>query len=138
MTNGWYPGTRLTLELTRPDGVVETYTDMSPARARGAYFAFGPPFGSVFVRKGATYRLFPGDPDVLVGDYLAVVRQANGAGRRGPHARDRHPALAPLPLPARLPSSAPFLRGFAFFFFGVTPSFATSCRMLFSIRNRPE
>jgi hypothetical protein len=81
MTNGWYPGSRLTLELTRPDGVTETYTDMSPARSRGAYFAFGPPFGSVFVRKGATYRLFPGDTDVLVGDYLAVVRPATGTGQ---------------------------------------------------------
>ncbi|MGH2837864.1 MAG: hypothetical protein ACRDJY_05895 [Thermoleophilaceae bacterium] len=80
MTKGWYPGTSLTLELTRPDGVVETYTDMSPARSRGAYVAFGPPFGSVFVRKGATYRLFPGDTGVQVGDYLAVVSQANGQG----------------------------------------------------------
>ena len=80
MTKGWYPGTRLTLELTRPDGVTETYTDLSPARSRGAYFALGPPFDSVFVRKGATYRLFPGDSGVLVGNYLAVVRQANGQG----------------------------------------------------------
>lgn len=80
MTQGWYPGTRLTLELRRPDGVVETYTDMSPTRARGAYFAFGPPFDSVFVRRGATYRLFPGDTGVLVGDYRAVVSQANGQG----------------------------------------------------------
>ena len=80
MTKGWYPGTRLTLDLTRPDGVTETYTDMSLTRSRGAYFSFGPPFGSVFVRKGATYRLFPGDTGVLVGDYLAVVRQANAQG----------------------------------------------------------
>jgi len=80
MTKGWYPGTRLTLELTRPDGVVETYPNISPARARGAYLAIGPPFGSVFVRRGATYLLFPGDTAVLVGDYLAVVRQANGRG----------------------------------------------------------
>jgi hypothetical protein len=80
MTQGWYPGTRLTLELTRPDGVTETYTDISPARSRGAYFAVGPPFGSVFVRRGATYLVFPGDTGVLVGDYLAVVRQANNRG----------------------------------------------------------
>ena len=60
MTRGWYPGMRLLLELERPDGVVETYTDMSPTRSRGAFFSFGSPFGSVFVRKGATYRLFPG------------------------------------------------------------------------------
>ena len=80
MTQGWYPGTQLTLELTRPDGLVETYTDMSPARSRGAYFSFGPPFDSVFVRKGATYRLFPGDTGVMLGDYRAVVRQANGRG----------------------------------------------------------
>lgn len=80
MTQGWYPGTRLTLELTRPDGVAETYTDMAPARARGAYFAFGPPFDSTFVRRGATYRLFPGDTGVLVGDYRAVVSQTNGQG----------------------------------------------------------
>ena len=53
---------------------------MSPTRRRGAFFAVGPPFGSIFVRKGATYRLFPGDPDVLVGDYLATVRAANGTG----------------------------------------------------------
>jgi len=80
MTNGWYPQTRLVLDLTRPDGVTETYTDMSPARTRGAYFGFGSTFGSVFVRKGATYRLFPGDAGVLVGDYLASVRRANGGG----------------------------------------------------------
>ena len=80
MTKGWYPGTRLTLELTRPDGVTETYTDMSPARSRGAYVALGPPFGSVFVRKGATYRIFPGDAGVPIGDYLAVVRRADGTG----------------------------------------------------------
>ena len=80
MTNGWYPNTRVILDLTRPDGVTETYTDMSLTRRRGAYFGFGPPFGSVFVRKGATYRLFPGDTGVLVGDYLATVRPANGGG----------------------------------------------------------
>jgi hypothetical protein len=80
MTSGWYPGTRLTLLLTRPDGVTETYTDMDLTRRRGAFFAVGPPFGSVFVRKGATARLFPGDPGVQVGDYLAVVRAANGTG----------------------------------------------------------
>ena len=80
MTSGWYPNTRVVLDLTRPDGVTETYTDMSPTRRRGAYFAFGPPFGSVFVRRGETYRLFPGDTGVLVGDYLATVRPANGGG----------------------------------------------------------
>lgn len=80
MTSGWYPGTRLTLRLTRPDGVVETYVDMSPTRTRGAYVAVGPPFDSVFVRKGGTGRVFPGDPNVLVGDYLAVVRRADGKG----------------------------------------------------------
>jgi hypothetical protein len=80
MTSGWYPGTRLTLLLTRPDGVTETYTDMDLTRRSGAFFAVGPPFGSVFVRKGATARLFPGDPGVQVGDYLAVVRAANGTG----------------------------------------------------------
>jgi hypothetical protein len=80
MTSGWYPGMRLTLRLTRPDGITETYTDMDPTRTRGAYFAVGPPFGSVFIRKGATGRLFPGDPNVLVGDYLATVRAADGSG----------------------------------------------------------
>jgi hypothetical protein len=80
MTSGWHPGTRLTLRLTRPDGLTETYTDMSPTRTRGAYFAVGRPFDRIFVRKGATYRLFPGDPNVLVGDYLAVVRTADGRG----------------------------------------------------------
>jgi len=80
MTSGWYPGMQLVLQLERPDGVLETYTDMSPTRRRGAFFAVGEPFGSIFVRKGATYRLFPGDPNVLVGDYLATVRAANGTG----------------------------------------------------------
>jgi hypothetical protein len=80
MTSGWYPGTRLTLRLTRPDGVTETYNDMSPTRRKGAYVAVGPPFDSVFVRKGATGRIFPGDPNVQVGDYLATVRAANGTG----------------------------------------------------------
>jgi hypothetical protein len=80
MTGGWYPGMRLTLRLTRPDGVTESYDDMSPTRTRGAYVAVGPPFGSVFVRKGATGRIFPGDPNVLVGDYLATVRAADGTG----------------------------------------------------------
>ena len=81
MTSGWYPGTQLTLELTRPDGVTETYTDISPARAGAAHTSRSDqPFGSVFVRKGATYRLFPGDPGVLVGDYLATIRPTNGTG----------------------------------------------------------
>ena len=53
---------------------------MPLTRSRGAYLAVGPPFGSVFVRRGATYRLFPNDPTVPVGDYLATVRQANGQG----------------------------------------------------------
>jgi hypothetical protein len=80
MTSGWYPGTRLTLRLTRPDGVTETYNDMDPTRRKGAYFAVGDPFGRVFVRKGGTGRLFPGDPNVQIGDYLATVRAADGSG----------------------------------------------------------
>jgi hypothetical protein len=80
VTSGWYPGMRLTLRLTRPDGVVERYTDMDPTRTRGAYFAIGSPFGSVFVRRGATGRLFPGDPNVQVGNYLAAVGAADGSG----------------------------------------------------------
>jgi hypothetical protein len=80
MTSGWYPNTRVELDLTRPDGLTETYTDLSPTRRRGTFLQFGNPFGNVFVRKGETYRLFPGDTGVLVGDYLATVRPANGSG----------------------------------------------------------
>lgn len=80
MTTGWYPGMRVVLDLTRPDGVQETYTDLAPTRRRGTFIQFGPPFDNVFVRKGATYRIFPGDTGVLVGDYLATVRPANGGG----------------------------------------------------------
>jgi hypothetical protein len=80
MTNGWYPNMRIVLDLTRPDGVTETYTDLSATRRRGTFLQFGFPFGNVFVRKGETYRLFPGDTGVLVGDYLATVRAANGTG----------------------------------------------------------
>ena len=80
MTNGWYPNQRVVLDLTRPDGVTETYTDLAPARRRGTFLQFGNPFGNVYVRKGETYRLFPGDPTVLIGDYLATVRPANGGG----------------------------------------------------------
>ena len=32
------------------------------------------------MRKGETYRLFPGETGVLVGEYLATVRAANGGG----------------------------------------------------------
>jgi hypothetical protein len=78
MTNGWYPNMRIELDLTRPDGITETYTDLAPTRRRGTFLQFGSPFGNVFVRKGETYRLFPGDTGVLVGDYLATVRPANG------------------------------------------------------------
>lgn len=80
MTSGWYPNMRIALDLTRPDGVTETYTDLAPTRRRGTFLQFGPPFGNVFVRKGATYRLFPGDAGVLVGDYLATVRPQGGGG----------------------------------------------------------
>jgi hypothetical protein len=80
MTNGWYPNQRVILDLTRPDGITETYTDLAPARRRGTFLQFGPPFGNVFVRKGETYRLFPGDTGVQLGDYLATVRPANGGG----------------------------------------------------------
>jgi hypothetical protein len=80
MTNGWYPGMNIELDLTRPDGLTETYTDLAPTRRRGTFIQFGNPFGNVFVRKGETYRLFPGDPSVLIGDYRATVRPANGGG----------------------------------------------------------
>lgn len=77
MTSGWYPEQELTLELTRPDGVLETYP-LDPTRRKGAYVAVGPPFGSVFVRKGGTGRVFPGDPNVLVGTYEAVLTANSG------------------------------------------------------------
>jgi hypothetical protein len=80
MTNGWYPNQRVELDLTRPDGLTETYTDLPAARKRARFIQFGNPFGDVFVRKGETYRLFPGDTSVLVGDYLASVRPASGGG----------------------------------------------------------
>jgi hypothetical protein len=80
MTNGWYPNMRIELDLTRPDGLTETYTDLSPTRQRGTFIQFGNPFGNVFIRKGETYRLFPGDTSVQIGDYLATVRPANGGG----------------------------------------------------------
>jgi hypothetical protein len=78
VTSGWYPGQNLTLELTRPDGVLETYTDFSPTRLKAAYVAVGPPFGRVFVRRGGALRIFPGDPNVLQGTYNAVLRASNG------------------------------------------------------------
>jgi hypothetical protein len=80
MTNGWYPNQRVILDLTRPDGITETYTDLPPARRRGTFIQFGDPFGDVFVRKGETYRLFPGVTSVQIGDYLATVSPANGGG----------------------------------------------------------
>ena len=80
MTSGWYPNQRVILDLTRPDGITETYTDLPPARRRSKFLSFGFPFGDVFVRKGETFRLFPGDQSVLVGDYLATVRPASGGG----------------------------------------------------------
>lgn len=80
MTNGWYPNERVVLNLTRPDGVTETYNDLAPARRRGTFLQFGDPFGNVFVRKGETYRLFPGNTGVQIGDYLATVRPAAGGG----------------------------------------------------------
>jgi hypothetical protein len=80
MTNGWYPNERVILDLTRPDGITETYDDLAPARRRGTFLQFGNPFGNVFVRKGETYRLFPGDTGRLIGDYLATVRPVGGGG----------------------------------------------------------
>ena len=80
MTNGWYPGMSVELDLERPDGLTETYTDLPTTRRRASFISFGSPFGDVFVRKGETYRLFPGDTGTLVGDYLATVRPANGGG----------------------------------------------------------
>jgi hypothetical protein len=80
MTNGWYPNQRVILDLTRPDGITETYTDLPATRRRASFIQFGSPFGDVLVRRGETYRLFPGDPTVLIGDYLATVRPANGGG----------------------------------------------------------
>jgi hypothetical protein len=77
MTSGWYPNQSLTMVLTRPDGVEETYP-LTATRRKGAYIAVGPPFDSVWVRKGATYRLFPGDPNVLLGTYSAVLTANNG------------------------------------------------------------
>jgi hypothetical protein len=97
VTSGWYPAQRVRLELTRPDGVLEVY-DLGATRSRGAYVAVGPPFGRVFVRRGGTLKIFPGDPGVLVGDYLAVVTAATG----GAEIRTRVTVVAPR---ASLPAS---------------------------------
>jgi hypothetical protein len=70
VVNGFEPGRALTIQLTRPDGVVELYG--MTTRRRGA-FVPGGEFGSIYVRKGGGFRRFQSNPTDPLGLYTALI-----------------------------------------------------------------
>jgi hypothetical protein len=58
MTNGWYPNQRVVLDLTRPDGLTETYTDLAPARRRARSSSSAIRSATSSSARAKTYRLF--------------------------------------------------------------------------------
>jgi hypothetical protein len=70
VVNGFEPNRSLTVELTRPDGVVERYGITT--RRRGA-FVPGGEWGSLYIRKGGGFRRFESNPTDPPGLYTAYV-----------------------------------------------------------------
>jgi hypothetical protein len=70
VVNGFEPGRSLTIELTRPDGVVELYG--MTTRRRGAFLPGGES-GSLYIRKGGGFRRFDSNPTDAPGLYTVYV-----------------------------------------------------------------
>jgi hypothetical protein len=70
VVNGFEPGRSLTIQLTRPDGVVEVYGITT--RWRGAFITGGE-WGPLYIRKGGGFRRFQSNPTDPLGLYTALV-----------------------------------------------------------------
>lgn len=78
VANGFEAGRRLTIQLTRPDGVLETYTMRT---RRSPAFVEGGEFGPLFVPRGGAFRRFESNPTDPLGLYTAFVFQSNAPAR---------------------------------------------------------
>jgi hypothetical protein len=78
VANGFEAGRRLTIQLTRPDGVLESYamrTRRTPA------FVAGGEFGPLFVPRGGAFRRFDSSPTDPLGLYTAFVFESDAPAR---------------------------------------------------------
>ena len=68
---GFVPGRQVTIRLTRPSGVLDTFR--APVRTSAAFVTPGPGFDPIYVPRGGAVRYFPGDPSVERGLYTAEI-----------------------------------------------------------------
>jgi hypothetical protein len=78
VASGFQAHRTLTIELTRPDGVVEAYTTKTRGRAA---FVQGGEFGPVFVPRGGAFRRFQSNTTDPLGLYTAFVKQTDAPAR---------------------------------------------------------
>jgi hypothetical protein len=78
VVNGFQAGHTLDVELTRPDGVVETYRMTTRTRSG---FVTGGEFGALYVLRGGGFLRFQSSPTDLVGLYTAFVFDPNAQAR---------------------------------------------------------
>ncbi|MEA2333442.1 MAG: hypothetical protein QOH58_3580 [Thermoleophilaceae bacterium] len=78
VATGFEAGRTLTIELLRPDGVLETYTMRTRTRAG---FVQGGEFGPLFVPRGGAFRRFDSNPTDPLGLYTAFVFQSDAPAR---------------------------------------------------------
>jgi hypothetical protein len=78
VAGGFQANRTLTIELTRPDGVVEVYTTKTRGRAA---FVQGGEFGPVFVPRGGGFRRFQSNTTDPLGLYTAFVKQTDAPAR---------------------------------------------------------
>jgi hypothetical protein len=79
VANGFPPGQNLTILLTTPTGVVQTYTMTTATRAA---FVPGGLTGSVFVPRGGALRTFQSNSGDPLGTYTALIEGPGGASAR--------------------------------------------------------
>jgi hypothetical protein len=78
VVNGFQAGHTLSVELTRPDGVVETFSMTTRTRSG---FVTGGEFGPLYVLRGGAFLRFQSDPTDQVGLYTAFVFDPNARAR---------------------------------------------------------
>jgi hypothetical protein len=78
VAGGFQANRTLNIELTRPDGILETYTMRT--RSRPA-FVPGGEFGPIYVPRGGAFRRFQSSPTDLLGLYTAFVKQTDQPAR---------------------------------------------------------
>lgn len=78
VATGFEAGRTLTIQLTRPDGPIETYTMRT---RRSPALVAGGEFGPVFVPRGGAFRRFQSNPTDPLGLYTAFVFQPDAPAR---------------------------------------------------------